>query len=72
MGLYTSDELIDGDFKEYPMEDMAEQVKKDIQQNANSEDFIVDADVAETVENPQSAELEKVQGEVVEKAPFEE
>ena len=72
MGLYTSDELIDGDFKEYPMEDMAEQVKKDIQQNANSEDFIVDAEVSETVENPQSAEPEVVQGEVVEKAPFEE
>ena len=54
------------------MEDMAEQVKKDIQQNANSEDFVVDAEVADTVENPQSAETEVVQGEVVEKAPFEE
>lgn len=47
-------------------------VQHDISENANSEDFIVDAEVADTVENPQSAEPEKVQGEVVEKAPFEE
>ena len=48
-------------------------MEHDIAENANSEDFIVgETEVAETVENPQSAELEKVQGEVVEKAPFEE
>lgn len=47
-------------------------VQHDISENANSEDFIVDAEVSDTVENPQSAEPEKVQGEVVEKAPFEE
>ena len=41
MGLYTSDELIDGDFKEYPMEDLQEQVKRDISENANSEPFVV-------------------------------
>ena len=40
-------------------------VQHDIDENANSEDFIVDAEVVET-------EPEKVQGEVVEKAPFEE
>ena len=40
-------------------------VQHDISENANSEDFIVDAEVVET-------EPEKVQGEVVEKAPFEE
>ena len=72
LGLYTKEEIMDGDFKEYPMEDVTEQVKKDIQQNANSEDFVVDAEVADAVENPQSAEPEKVHGEVVEKAPFEE
>lgn len=60
MGLYTSDEILDGDFREYPLEDMAEQVKKDIQQNANSEDFIVD-DVIEVTEEANS-----------DKAPFEE
>lgn len=49
-------------------------VQHDISENANSEDFIVEEpEVAETVENPQPAEPEKVQGEVVEeKAPFEE
>ena len=47
-------------------------VQNEIAENANSEDFIVDAEVSDTVENPQSAEPEVVQGEVVEKAPFEE
>lgn len=48
-------------------------VQHDISQNANSEDFIVDEpEFMETVEEPQMAEPEKVQGEVVkEKAPFE-
>lgn len=40
-------------------------VQHDISENANSEDFIVDAEVVET-------EPEKVQDVVVEKAPFEE
>ena len=40
-------------------------VQHDISENANSEEFIVDAEVVET-------ESENVQGEVVEKAPFEE
>lgn len=48
-------------------------VQHDISENANSTDFIVDEpEVADTVENPQPEEPEKVQGEVVEKAPFEE
>lgn len=47
LGIYTKEEIIDGDFKEYPLEDMAEQVKKDIQQNANSENFIVEGDVVD-------------------------
>lgn len=48
-------------------------MQHDITQNANSELFIVDeSEVAETVENPRFAEQGKVQGEVVEKAPFEE
>lgn len=49
-------------------------VQNDIAENANSEDFIVDEpEVVETVEEPQMAEPEKVQGEVVEeKAPFED
>ena len=60
LGYYSKDEVLDGDFKEYPLEDMAEQVKKDIQQNANSEDFIVD-DVVEVTEESNA-----------DKAPFEE
>ena len=41
MGIYTKEEIEDGDFKEYPMEDLQEQVKRDIAENANSEPFIV-------------------------------
>ena len=41
MGLYTKDEMQDNDFKEYPMEDLQEQVKRDISENANSEPFVV-------------------------------
>lgn len=39
MGLYTKEEIIDGDFKEYPLETMQEQVEKEISNGANSEDF---------------------------------
>ncbi len=42
LGYYSKDEVIDGDFKEYPLEDMAEQVNKEIVENANSEDFVVE------------------------------
>jgi hypothetical protein len=44
MGIYTSDEIIDGDFKEYSADDMMESVQSTIEQNANKEDFVV-ADV---------------------------
>lgn len=48
-------------------------MRHDISENANSEDFIIDEpEVADTVENPRPAEQEKVQSEAVEKAPFEE
>ena len=73
MGLYTREEAIELGENEYTISDIAETVKQEIKQNANSEDFHVgDQVVSDTVENPQSAEPEKVQGEVVEKAPFEE
>lgn len=39
MGLYTSDEIVEGDFKEYPLEDMQKQVEAEIAENANSVDF---------------------------------
>lgn len=56
LGYYSKEEIIDGDFKEYPMEDVAEQVKKDIAENANSElfepdteDKIIDVEVKENI-----------------------
>lgn len=39
MGLYTREEMQDDDFKEYPIENMQEQVQKDISENANSQVF---------------------------------
>lgn len=42
LGFYTREEVIDGDFKEYPMKDMQQIVQKEIEQNANSVDFIED------------------------------
>lgn len=42
MGIYTKEEIEDNDFKdfnEYPMEDLQEQVQKDIAENANSQEF---------------------------------
>lgn len=66
MGLYTKEEMQDNDFKEYPMEDLQEQVKKDISKNANSEDFIVaDAEAKEV-------ETAAVEAEVVEPAESDE
>lgn len=49
MGIYTKEEIEDGDFKEYPLEDMQTQVQREIEQNANSMDF-------EEVSEPQKAE----------------
>lgn len=49
MGIYTKEEIEDGDFKEYPLEDMQAQVRREIEQNANQVDF------SEVVE-PQKAE----------------
>lgn len=39
LGLYTKDEIIDGDFKEYPMPDPKSQMKADVEQYANSVPF---------------------------------
>ena len=39
MGLYTREEMQDNDFKQYPMEEMQEQVRRDIASNANVVDF---------------------------------
>lgn len=39
MGIHTTEEIIDGDFKEYPMESIEKLVEKDIEQNANMQEF---------------------------------
>lgn len=39
MGLYTREEMQDDDFKEYPIENMQEQVQHEIAENANSQVF---------------------------------
>lgn len=39
MGIYTKEEIEDGDFKEYPLEDMQVQVQREIESNANTVDF---------------------------------
>lgn len=39
LGFYTQEEVIEGDFKEYPVEDMKVQVEEEIKASANSEDF---------------------------------
>lgn len=39
MGLYTREEMQDNDFKEYPMEELQEQVQHDIEANANTVEF---------------------------------
>lgn len=39
MGLYTREEMQDDDFKEYPIENMKEQVQQEIAENANSQAF---------------------------------
>ena len=39
MGLYTREEMQDDDFKEYPIENMKEQVQQEIAESANSQVF---------------------------------
>ena len=39
MGLYTREEMQDDDFKEYPIENMQEQVQQEIAENAHSQVF---------------------------------
>lgn len=42
LGFYSQDEVIDGDFKEYPLEEMRQSVEQEIKANANSEEFVED------------------------------
>ena len=51
MGIYTKEEIEDGDFKEYPLEDMQTQVQREIENNANTVNF---EDVVEPQETEQT------------------
>lgn len=46
MGLYTKEEVEDGDFKEYTIEDVSTQVQSNLE-NANSQEFMEDEEVPE-------------------------
>lgn len=50
LGIYTSEEVLDGDFKEYFVENLSEKVQEEIEQNANQVEFETNVDVA-VVEN---------------------
>ncbi len=57
LGFYTQDEVVDGDFKEYPLEEMRQSVEHEIDANANSEDF-----VEEVTEENTTDQAEKLDG----------
>lgn len=40
LGLYTKEEIIDGDFREYPAENLQEVVQQEVVHNANTIDFV--------------------------------
>lgn len=48
--IYTSEEVLDGDFKEYFVENLSEKVQEEIEQNANQVEFETNVDAA-VVEN---------------------
>ena len=50
LGIYTSEEVLDGDFKEYFVENLFEKVQEEIEQNANQVEFETNVDAA-VVEN---------------------
>lgn len=64
---YGSIEISEDDDLSYD-EMVAEDVAYDIQQNANSEDFVVDVEIKDTVDNPEVIDVEVVE----DKAPFED
>lgn len=53
LGYYSQDEIIDGDFNEYPLEDMKKQVEKEIAESANAVEF------SENVEEQEEPEFMK-------------
>ena len=59
MGLYTSDEIIDGDFSDrnYSVENMQSQVAEEITNNANSVEFVEDSATEVTEEQAEDSTL---------------
>ena len=56
LGFYTKEEVIDGDFKEYPLEEMRQRVEDEINANANTEDFEEDVPEENVVEQTEEAD----------------
>lgn len=58
LGFYTKEEVVDGDFKEYPLEEMRQRVEDEIAANANTEDFEEDVPEENVVEQTEETEGE--------------
>ena len=56
IGFYTKEEVVDGDFKEYPLEEMRQSIEEEIKANANTEDFVEDVSAESDVEKTEDAE----------------
>ena len=70
LGFYTQEEVIDGDFKEYPTEEMRQNVEDEIKANANTEDFVEDSmQESNAAENEAGTEKKKEPGDNGEEVP---
>lgn len=68
LGFYTQEEVIDGDFKEYPTEEMRQNVEDEIKANANTEDFVEDSmQESNAAENEAGTEKKKSQATMAKK-----
>lgn len=56
LGFYTKEEVIDGDFKEYPIEEMRQSVEDEIKANANTEDFEEDVPAENVVDQTEETD----------------
>lgn len=63
LGFYTQEEVIDGDFKEYPIEEMRQDVEREINERANSEGF-VECDAQESAAKPSKRASSETNGSV--------
>jgi hypothetical protein len=51
LGYYSKEEIIDGDFKEYPIEEVQAQVEKDVVQNQATVELPTDEEINETMKH---------------------